>query len=426
MFLLPFGVVLISILLGARLGGVGLGVMGGLGLVILSFGFHIEPTAPPVDVLLMIASVVTATSSLQAAGGIEYLVGLSERFLRAHPSRITFYGPLVAYVFTFLIGTGHIAYSILPVIAEVARRTGVRPERPLSVAVIASQQAITASPISAATVALLSMTAPLGVDLFHICLVAIPSTLMGILCASLVMSRWGADITPDLEGLELNPLSHAPLAPTLAARGSTVVFLSTVLCIVVLGAFPSLRPCWDGEPLKMTALIETSMLTAGALILLMFRVSGERVSEMSIFRAGMTAVIAIFGIAWLGDSFFTHYKEDLREIIQETVLLYPWLFAGALFGFSMLLFSQAATVKALIPLGIHLGLPTASLIAMFPAVNGFFVLPNYPTLIAAVQFDATKTTRIGRYVINHSFLVPGLVATTVSVTMGFLLSRWVF
>ena len=425
MFLLPFGVVLISILLGARLGGVGLGVMGGLGLVILAFGFHIEPTAPPVDVLLMIASVVTASASLQAAGGIEYLVGLSEQFLRKHPSRITFYGPLVAYLFTFLIGTGHIAYSILPVIAEVARRTGVRPERPLSVAVIASQQAITASPISAATVALLSMTAPMGVNLFHICLIAIPSTLLGVLSASLVMNRWGADIEPDLTGLEMDPLSHKPMAPSRAAKGSTMLFIMTVLCIVVLGAIPTLRPSWNGQPRAMTALIETFMLTAGALILLLCRVSGERVTQMSIFRTGMTAVIAIFGIAWLGDSFFSHYKEDLRGLIQEVVLQYPWLFAGALFGFSILLFSQAATVRALMPLGIHLGLPTASLIAMFPAVNGFFVLPNYPTIVAAVQFDTTKTTRIGRYVINHSFLVPGLVATTVSVATGFLLAHWV-
>ena len=425
MALLPFGIVLAAILLGSRLGGVGLGVMGGLGLVILSFGFHMEPTAPPVDVLLMIASVVTATASLQAAGGIAYLVAICEWFLRKHPAYITFYGPLIAYLFTFLIGTGHIAYSILPVIAEVAKRTGVRPERPLSVAVIASQQAITASPISAATVTLLSMTAPLGVDLFHICLISIPSTLLGVLSASLVMCRWGEDIAPDLEGQEQQGVTPTRVVSTRAAKGSTLFFLTTILCIVILGAFPTLRPAWNGVPLPMTTLIETLMLTVGALILLVFCVSGDLVTGMPIFRTGMSAVIAIFGIAWLGDTFLTHYKEEFRASIQEVVLLHPWLFAGTLFGFSTLLFSQAATVRALMPLGIHLGLPASALIAMFPAVNGFFVLPNYPTIVAAVQFDTTKTTHIGRYVINHSFLLPGLVATVVSISTGFLIAKWV-
>jgi len=412
--------VLFAILIGARIGGVGLGVMGGAGLVILAFGFHVEPTTPPIDVLFMILSVVTATSALQAAGGIDYMVGISERFLRSHPSRITYYGPLVTYFFTFLIGTGHIAYSLLPVIAEVARKTGIRPERPLSVSVIASQQAITASPISAATVALLSMLSPMGIELYHIALVSLPSTLIGVLCSAWVMNRWGKDIDIPVEPegiVEIRETrAHSP-----KAKGATGLFLLTILCIVLCGALPSLRPHWNGESLKMATILEIFMLTGGAGILCFCRIEGERVSEQTIFRAGMTAVISIFGIAWLGDSFFSHHKEMLDALIHGSVSQYPWLFAFALFGFSTLLYSQSATLRALLPLGIHLGIPASTLLAMFPAVNGYFVLPNYPTLVAAVQFDTTGTTRIGKYVLNHSFMLPGLLSTLISVLVGFLL-----
>ena len=432
-------VVLCAIFLGARLGGIGLGVMGGLGLAFLTFFFHLPPTQPPIDVLLMITAVVTATSALQAAGGLNYLVKLAECFLRNKPERITFYGPFVSYFFTFVAGTGHVAYSILPIIAEVARETGIRPERPLSVSVIASQHAITASPISAATVALLGLTAGKGVELIHILCVCIPSTLSGVFCSAFLMRKYGKELhedeeakVPPREGDVLQgrvPISRSVSGDAVAKKGAkraVVIFLAAVLTIVVCGSSPSLRPAWLSNgvlvPLDMPILIEIVMLSAGALILVIGRVNVAKVPEGTVFKAGMQAVIAIFGIAWMGDTFFAGHGEGISGAIKGMVLMAPWSFAIALFIFSIFLFSQAATVRSLVPLGVQLGIPAPFLIAMFPAVNGYFFIPNYPTVVAAIGFDQTGTTRIGRYVLNHSFMLPGLVTALVSVGMGFLIS----
>ena len=178
--LLQFAFVLTAIIVGARLGGIGLGVMGGIGLSILTFFFGLQPTSPPIEVMLMIVAVISAAACMQAAGGLDLMVHAAERLLRKRPAQITFLSPLVTYFFTFIAGTGHVAYSVLPVIAEVARETKIRPERPLGIAVIASQQAITASPISAATVALLSLFSGFDLFLIDILIVTIPSTLLGV------------------------------------------------------------------------------------------------------------------------------------------------------------------------------------------------------------------------------------------------------
>ncbi|GAA5787117.1 anaerobic C4-dicarboxylate transporter [Chitiniphilus shinanonensis] len=434
MLVLEFAVVLGAILVGARLGGIGLGVMGGLGLAILSFGFGLRPTSAPIDVLLMIVAVITAAGTLQAAGGMDYLVRHAERLLRRHPTRITWFAPLVTYTFTLFAGTGHVAYAVLPVIAEVAREAGVRPERPLSIAVIASQAAITASPISAATVALLSL---LGGDihLSDILVVAIPATLAGVLAGALVAGRLGRELEDDpayqarLASGEVAPrhlADSAPLPPH--ARRSVVLFLLAAALVVLLGSFPSLRPAWPVQgqmtELDMASAIEIVMLSAAALMLLLCRVNPDEVVRGSVFRAGAAAVIGIFGIAWMGDTFIEANMAFFSSEIHASVTRAPWLFALALFVMSILLYSQAATVRALVPLGIALGLPPASLIAMFPAANGYFFIPNYPTLIAAISFDATGTTRIGRWLLNHSFMLPGLTSCTVSVACGFAFAHW--
>ncbi|MFK7823979.1 MAG: anaerobic C4-dicarboxylate transporter family protein [Oligoflexales bacterium] len=436
---LEIAVVLSAIFLGARLGGIGLGVMGGLGLAVLTIFFHLKPTQPPIDVLLMITAVVTATSALQTAGGLDYLVKLAERFLRNKPERITFYGPFVSYFFTFVAGTGHVAYSILPIIAEVARETGVRPERPLSVSVIASQHAITASPISAATVALLGLTADKGIELIHILGVCVPSTLSGVFCAAFLMRKYGkelhevsADSTNSTEILKTQgrvPVYRSAKDDVMAkkrAKLAVFIFIAAVVMIVACGSSPSLRPAWQENgvmhALNMPILIEIIMLSAAALILLFGKVNVAKVPEGTVFKAGMQAVIAIFGIAWMGDTFFVSHGESISGAIKDMVLMAPWSFALALFVFSIFLFSQAATVRSLVPLGVQLGIPAPFLIAMFPAVNGYFFIPNYPTVVAAIGFDQTGTTRIGRYVLNHSFMLPGLVTAVVSVGMGFLIS----
>ncbi len=421
--------VLAAIVVGARLGGIGLGVMGGVGMSVLVFVFGLEPTSPPIDVMLMIAAVIAAAAAMQAAGGLDYLVQLAERLLRKNPSHVTFLSPLVTYAFTFVAGTGHVAYSVLPVIAEVARDTKIRPERPLGIAVIASQQAITASPISAATVALLGLLAGAGISLFDILKVSIPATLCGVLVAAFFSRRVGKELLDDPEYqrrvkegmIKENEHEYNQVASPLRAKLSVGLFIVSTLLIVLFGSIPGMRPVFNGSPVDMPAVIEILMLSTAAIIMLCCRIDGISPTRGSVFIAGMQAVIAIFGIAWMGDTFINGNLDQLTGSIQGMVHDMPWLFCLALFVMSILLYSQAATVRAVMPLGVALGLSPYLLIALFPAVNGYFFIPNYPTIVAAINFDRTGTTRIGKYVLNHSFMMPGLVATAVAVGVGLLL-----
>lgn len=421
--------VLAAIIVGARLGGIGLGVMGGVGLAILTFVFGLQPTAPPIDVMLMIAAVISAASCMQAAGGLDFMVKLAERLLRRNPAHVTILSPLVTYLFTFVAGTGHVAYSVLPVIAEVAAETKIRPERPLGIAVIASQQAITASPISAATVALLGLLTGFDITLFDILKITIPATLIGVLVGAFASMRVGKELMEDPEYLrrmeeglledkhvELNDVKNM-----FQARLSVIIFIVATLLIVLFGSIPGLRPSFDGKVMDMPSLIEILMLSAAALILIISRTDGIKATQGSVFPAGMQAVIAIFGIAWMGDTFINGNITELTGSIEGIVRQMPWLFGVALFVMSILLYTQAATVRAIVPLGIALGISPMMLIALFPAVNGYFFIPNYPTVIAAINFDRTGTTGIGKWVLNHSFMMPGLVATIVSIVIGLLL-----
>ena len=421
--------VLVAIIIGARLGGIGLGVMGGVGLAILTFIFGLQPTTPPIDVMLMIAAVISAASCMQAAGGLDYMVKIAERLLRKNPSHVTILAPLVTYFFTFLAGTGHVAYSVLPVIAEVATETKIRPERPLGIAVIASQQGITASPISAATVALLGLLAGYDITLFDILKICVPATLIGVLVGAFFSMKVGKELVDDPEyqrRLQSGMLNdkHVELKDVqnkFKAQLSVGLFLAATFLIVLFGSVPSLRPSFNGVALGMPSLIEILMLTAAALILILTKTDGIKATQGSIFPAGMQAVIAIFGIAWMGDTFINGNITQLTASIEGIVTEMPWLFGLALFVMSILLYSQAATVRAIVPLGIALGMSPMMLIALFPAVNGYFFIPNYPTVVAAINFDRTGTTGIGKYILNHSFMMPGLVATVVSLVAGLLL-----
>lgn len=423
--------VLTAIVIGARLGGIGLGVMGGIGLAMLTFVFGLQPTTPPIDVMLMIAAVITAASCMQAAGGLDYMVKIAERILRRNPEHVTLLAPLVTYTFTFLAGTGHVAYSVLPVIAEVATETKVRPERPLGIAVIASQQGITASPISAATVALLGLLAGYNITLFDILKICVPATLIGVLVGALFSMRVGKELVKDplyikrLESglLEKQQVELNRVENISKARLSVVIFLLTTLLIVLFGSIPSLRPIFDGTTLGMPLIIEILMLSAAAIILLLTRTDGISATKGSIFPAGMQAVIAIFGIAWMGDTFINGNIGELKESIEGIVTQMPWLFGVALFVMSILLYSQAATIRAIAPLGLALGISPMMMIALFPAVNGYFFIPNYPTVVAAINFDRTGTTRIGKWLLNHSFMMPGLITTAVSLCVGLILAQ---
>lgn len=431
-------VVLLAIFIGARVGGIGLGIFGMIGLGILVFGFGLKPGDAPTDVMLIIVAVITAAAALQAAGGLDYLVKVAEKILRKNPAMITFLAPIVCYFFTFFSGTGHIAYSLLPIISEIATDSKVRPERPLSISVIASQQAITASPISAATAALLSaeLLGSKGITLGNILTVCVPATLIGVIVGAIVVNFIGVPLEKDPEYLrrlkegllqkEEKSAIQISEKDQQRAKISVIIFLIGVFSIMLFGFIDALRPSFvtDGklQKMEMTHVIEIIMMTVAGLILIFTRIEVNKLIKGSVFLAGMQAVIAIFGIAWMGDTFFDGNTKFIEDNIENIVTHYPFLFAIALFVMSILLFSQSSTVKTLYPLAIGtLKLPALSLIAMFPAVNGYFFIPNYPTVVAAIDFDRTGTTRIGKYVLNHSFQIPGFVSTIIAIAVGYFI-----
>jgi anaerobic C4-dicarboxylate transporter DcuA len=437
-------IVLALIFIGARVGGIGLGIYGMVGVFILVFIFGMHPGKVPIDVMLIIASVITATAALQAAGGLDYLVGLAAKFLRKHPTHITYYGPLTTWLFCLVAGTAHTSYSLLPIISEIAKNSKIRPERPMTVATIAASLGITGSPMSAATAAVIStdLLGGQGIELKDILLVCIPASLIAILVSSFVQNRVGKELEDDpeyqrrvKEGL-INPEAEAKVLeqitqkPAPHAKRAVLAFLLGVVLVVVFGSAPSLRPSFevDGvtKTLSMPETIEILMMSIAALILIVGKANVKKAVSGNIFGAGMNAMISIFGIAWMGDTFFNGNIEFFKSHIAEVVTQYPFLFSVALFIMSIMLFSQAATVRTLFPLGIGLGISPLALVAMFPAVNGYFFIPNYPTEVAAINFDTTGTTRIGRYVLNHSFQLSGFITTFVSIGIGYLIITFLY
>jgi len=433
-------IVLVCIFVGARLGGIALGTIAGVGLVVLVFIFGLPPGMPPRTVLGMILAVVTATATMQAARGLDYLVVIAERALRIWPAGITIVAPIIAYLFTLAAGTGHIIYALLPVIAEVSRNAGIRPERPLSISTIASQQAITASPISAATVALLGLLAPTGIHLQTILLIAIPATLVGSLLGALAVMWKGPELKDDpiyqdrlTRGLIEAPAARTTLAgkELMRARGSVLVFLLAALLVVAIGLFPFLRPAYSItdaigeriEQVEMAPAIMMVMIAAAGINMVVFHASPVTTAKGTIMNAGVVALISIAGLGWLGSSFFEGNRTFIINSISGSVQQHPWIFGLGLFALSVLLSSQAATIITLVPVGLGLGLHSPLLIALFPAVNGYFFLPTYATLLAAISFDQTGTTRIGKYILNHSFMLPGMVSTISSVLLGLLLAK---
>jgi anaerobic C4-dicarboxylate transporter DcuA len=446
MIMLQLAIVLICIFIDARISGIGLGVMGMIGLLLLIFIFKMQPADPPLEVMLIILSVVTAAAALQAAGGMDYLVNIAGKLLRSRPEQITILGPLVTYFFTLFAGTAHISYSIMPIIAEVAIKKRIRPERALSMSVTAAHMAITASPVSAATAALLTVLTASGIKLVNILLVCIPSTLIGVLVGILFVYKRGKDLNVDPEFLErmkdpafaknLDPIENqntsSPLKP--GAKKSVLIFGLAVLAVVLVGSFPSLLPEFSEKKdfvpgfavnaagqVQVPSMIMIIMLAAAGLIILLANTTAAQVTKASLFASAGQAAIAVFGVVWMSSTFMNHNSAVIERTLGNLVSSYPWLFAIALFVLSILLFSQAATTKALMPLGLSLGLTPAYLIGIFPATNGHFFIPGYPTLLTAIQFDRTGTTRIGKYVLNHSFMLPGLITTTAAVIAGLIL-----
>ena len=434
--ILEFLVILGALAMGARAGGVGLGLWGAMGLLVLVVGFGIAPAAIPGEVLLIVLTVIMAASAMEVAGGIDFLVRVAEKIIRKNPKQVTVVAPLVTYGFTFAAGTGHIVYPLLPVIYEVAHENGIRPERPLAVATIASQQAITASPVSAATAAMIGLLATHGFGLVQILLICVPSTLLAVLIAAFAQLRVGKELKDDPEyqrliaSGELEPPGkakggeQAPLKS--GAKASAFIFLGGVALVVFAGIFPELRtvPSAPDKPLGMPVAIALVMLAVAAVILTVTKAPVNDVPKCKTCQSGVTAIIGILGLAWLGDTFINANREVIIGGLSDMAKAAPWTFAIGLFVASMLLYSQAATTRSLMPLGISLGIPVPFLIGMFPAVNGYFFIPNYGTLIAAMQFDRSKTTRIGKYLLNHSFMLPGIICTIGAVAIGLLIGSF--
>jgi len=440
---LEFLVLIGALMMGARAGGVALGLWGAVGLLVLVVVFGVPPGAIPGEVLIIVLTVIMAASAMEVAGGVDFLVRVAERIIRRNPKQVTIVAPLVTYGFTFASGTGHIVYPLLPVIYEVAQESGIRPERPMAIATIASQQAITASPVSAATAAMIGLLASHHVGFVQILLICVPSTLVSVIVAALVQLRVGKELKDDPEyqrrlksGEVETPSSHGGKSGTVraplksGAKTSALIFFGGVGVVVLAGIFPALRtmPGNVAEPvvIGMPFAIAMVMMTVAAVILVVTRTPASEVPKCKTCQSGITAIIGILGLAWLGDTFISANEEAIIGGLTSMATAAPWTFAIGLFVASMLLYSQAATARALMPLGLSLGIAPAVLVGMFPAVNGYFFIPNYGTMIAAMQFDRSGTTRIGKYLLNHSFMLPGLITTAGAVGLGLLIAEVFF
>lgn len=439
MFFVQLGILLLCIVIGARLGGIALGTVSGIGLAVFMLVLGMPPGSPPAVVLGMILAVITALSMMEAAGGMDYLVETAEKILHKNPRRITYMAPFITYVLIFAAGTQHVIYSLLPVIAEVSRKAGIRPERPMSMSVIAAQHGLIASPVSAVSVALLASLTSLDVGLVQIMMVTIPATLFGVTLGILSVAWKGPALDDDpeyqrrlAEGIVAPPSRQKSLEGLARSRamGACATFLGAVAVVVLLGLLPNLRPAYevmlDGAlvttQVDMGKTIMIVMLAAAGLITLLFKADPAQAVKGNLMRGGLVAIISILGVSWLGSSFFTANEATIVGTISSFVGTYPWVFALGLFVLCILLFSQAATIVILAPVGVALGMPAHLLIGVYPAVNGNFFLPTYGTVLAAVSFDQTGTTRIGKYLLNHSFMIPGLVTTISATLAGLLLS----
>ena len=398
---------------GSRFGGIGLGVVSGIGLLFEVLVLRMPPGKPPVEVMLVILAVVTCASVLEAAGGLKYMLQVAEKILRKNPKRVTILGPIVTWAMTVMLGTGHAVYSIMPIIGDIALKNNIRPERPMAAASVASQLAITASPVSAVVALYLDDITKIhffeGVSLIQIVTVTITATFCGTIALSLYSLRRGKELQDDpefqrrMKDPEWRERIQNTTSTTLneqlppAARNSVLLFILALICIVFVAMYKPIRTVVgpEGKPLliSMGVMIQMLMLAFGGVILLATRTSVSKVPNGVVFKSGMVATVAIFGIAWMSDTYFNYAMPVFKESVTEMVKNAPWTFAFALFAVSVLINSQAATAKILLPVGIGLGIPAPTLIGLMPATYAYFFIPNYPSDIATINFDVTGTTK---------------------------------
>ena len=444
-------VVLLALYLGSRNGSLALGAISGIGLAILVFGFQMKPGTPPTDVIYIIIAAVTCAGMLQAAGGMDWMIQLAEKLLRKHPDSITFLAPLCTFFLTVMVGTGHVVYTLMPIICDIALKKGIRPERPCGVASIASQLGIACSPIAAAVASFVVISAANGFEVTNLQVIAItiPASLCGLFCASAVSYKRGLDLDKDPMFLarcadpETYRFMYGNTATLLnkqvskEAKLSVYIFLIALASIVLFSicqiigcdirpSFPTGKLDADGnpvtKPLAMNLIIQIVMIAAAAFMILCAKAQPKKAVAGAVWQSGMVAVVAIYGIAWLADTYFSNYMDEMKAGLGDIVTQYPWSIALAFFAVSVLINSQGAVVVAMLPLAYSLGLPGPVLLGVLPSVYGYFFIPNYPSDIATVNFDRSGTTVIGKYLLNHSFMLPGLVSVIVSTIVGYCLT----
>ena len=425
-------IVLLFIIVGARLGGIGIGLAGAAGVIVLAVtGVPTASEHVPWDVIGIIMSVICTVAALQVAGSMDHLVHLTELLLRKHPRQIVFLAPFVTFLMSVMCGTGHTAYSVIPVIVDVSKEHRIRPSRPLSIAVVASQVGVAASPISAAMVALVIALGPLGIG-YLICLaVVIPTTFIGLAVGAVVAARQGSDLKDDpvyRERLDKGLVRPSAAVtddyrPTRSAVPSLLIFLAALVLVVAYATVTSQEVgTISNPPMSSTLAIMTIMLTTAAVICLVARKPTASIASQDTFRAGMTATICVMGLAWLGNAFVEHYEGAISVALSGPLQALPWLAAVFFYFAAPLMFSHAATTKAFMPLMVSLGLPAVALLASYPAVANYYLLPNYPTTVAAMEMDDTGSTRVGGNVFAHPFVLPGTVSIVICVILGFLLA----
>jgi anaerobic C4-dicarboxylate transporter DcuB len=478
LMIILFVLMLFVLWLGSRHGGLGLGAISGLGLAVMVFAFGLKPGTPPTDVIYIIIAAITCAGIMQAAGGMDWLIQLAEKLLRKNPNSITFLAPLTTFFLTIMVGTGHVVYMLMPIICDIALKKGIRPERPCAVASVAAQVGITCSPIAAAVVAFVAISNAYGFDVTipQVLMVNIPACLCGLTAAAALSFKRGKDLDkdPEFQAKLQDPVQREYIyggsATTLdkeiskSAKVSVFIFLGALLLIIAFAIFPNLLPDYEAikaikgaeavelvdgtiispqklaeadilvdkvthiveEDLQMNLVIQILMISAAALMVIFCKASPKKAASGAVWQAGMTAVVAIYGIAWMADTYFDNFKPEIQTMLVHVVEKFPWAIALVFFVVSMLINSQGAVIVAMLPLAYSLGIPGPILLGVLPSVYGYFFIPSYPSDIATVNFDRSGTTKIGKYLLNHSFMMPGLVSVSVSTIVAYLITLILF
>ncbi len=476
--ILQLCIVLGALWVGSRYGSLALGAISGIGLAILVFGFGLKPGTPPTDVIYIIIAAVTCAGIMQASGGMDWLIQIAEKLLRKHPDRITFLAPLCTFFLTVLVGTGHVVYTLMPIICDIALKKGIRPERPCGVASIASQVGITCSPIAAAVVAFVSISNTNGFDITipQVLMISIPACICGLMAAAAASYRRGLDLDKDpvfqkkIKDPEQYKYIYGSNATTLdmeipkEAKRAVFIFLGALAVIVFFAIFQEALPSyktlravhdanalyiskdmavtgdqlvkanvylkgtteWYNKTLPMNIVIQIVMISAAALMIMLCKAAPKKAVSGPVWQSGMVAVVAIYGIAWLADTYFSNYMGEMKTMLAGVVAQYPWSIALVFFLVSVLINSQGAVVVAMLPLAYSLGIAGPVLLGVLPSVYGYFFIPNYPSDIATVNFDRSGTTVIGKYLLNHSFMMPGLICVITSTIVAYILSMIIY